>query len=123
MAALASMASAALMLVVGLAPGQALASGSGDQSVITRVTNPDGTVTETIYTPALGVSPAQLAALLNGRGIAAKVEKEAAAAAVAPCGYGTANAWANDTTCFVRVAGGQSHSWVTPTSWLSSPRA
>jgi hypothetical protein len=101
-ATLASMASAALMLVVGLAPGQAMASGSGDQTVIARVTNPDGTVTETIYTPAPGVTPTELAGLLKGRGVAAKVEKEAVAAAVAPCGYGTANAWGSTTACFVR---------------------
>jgi hypothetical protein len=97
---------AATLVVVGLGPVGAYAdeptvvTGSGAE-VTSTVVNADGTITETIYTPAPGVSAAELALTLQASGVAATVNDDLSATAAA-CAHGTARTWPSGATCFVR---------------------
>ncbi|WP_344614245.1 matrixin family metalloprotease [Dactylosporangium salmoneum] len=92
----------------GLGPVGANAANAADVPVDAAVTsvvqNADGTITETSYTPAPGVSPADLAQRLRSRGLNAKAGTQATAslAAASACSKGTARTWPSSATCFVR---------------------
>jgi hypothetical protein len=100
-------ATVAAVLATGLAPGRAMAEvTAADQaaSVTSTVYNADGTITETVYTPAPGVTSADLAQNLKASGVAnlaVKNEGDVTALA-ASCSLGTARTWASSATCFVR---------------------
>jgi hypothetical protein len=100
-------AAVAAALVAGFAPVQAAASPDvAQQSAAVRsvAANPDGTVTESVYTPAPGVTPAQLANKLRASGVqgVTVTSSSVTTAAVAACSYGTARTWSSSATCFVR---------------------
>jgi hypothetical protein len=64
--------------------------------VTSTVQNADGTITETIYDPAPGVTPTQLAQNLRASGLGNVTVQDAA------CTNGSAVTWPSDATCFVR---------------------
>jgi hypothetical protein len=73
-------------------------------AVVSTEQHDDGTVTETIYTPAEDLSPAALAAHLTATGVAnvrVRTEDEVSAQAAA-CKNGTARTWPSTATCFVK---------------------
>jgi len=83
------------------APGAA----AGTSEVYSVIKNADGTVTESVYTPAPGVSATALASRLTARGVPGLAVRSATAevsAQVASCSNGTARTWASAETCFVR---------------------
>lgn len=82
----------------------AVAAPAAGSPVISVQRNADGTVTETTYTPAPGVSSTELASRLKSRGVAGvTVGKSASvAAAVAACTNGTARTWPTANACFAR---------------------
>ncbi|OKI41690.1 matrixin family metalloprotease [Micromonospora sp. CB01531] len=77
-----------------------------DAVVVSVQKNPDGTITETAYTPAPGVTPDDLAARLTARGApnVAVADESDMGALVAACSSGTARTWPSSATCFVRWA-------------------
>jgi Matrixin len=77
-----------------------------DGVVVSVQKNRDGTVTETAYTPAPGVTAKDLAARLTARGVPnVKVADEPAMTTLAAaCSSGTARTWPSSATCFVRWA-------------------
>lgn len=109
---------AAALASVGIALSGGSAQASDARSVdhaehsdvVGEVRHPDGTVTQTLVTPAPGVDPAALAvALTKERGARYRVAGAESLAptrevslAVASCSYGSARTWASSTTCFVR---------------------
>jgi hypothetical protein len=74
--------------------------------VVSTEDHDDGSMTETIYTPAEGVSPAALVASLRAEGVAnPRVETSADDASpqvIVTCRQGTARTWATARTCFVK---------------------
>ncbi|WP_146231640.1 matrixin family metalloprotease [Lentzea atacamensis] len=94
---------------IGLGVGTAgAAPGESEQvtaSVMSTQRNADGTVTQTTYTPAEGVRPADLARKLTANGVQGVALVNGAgdvSAQVAACSYGTARTWPTGTTCFSR---------------------
>jgi hypothetical protein len=85
---------------------QTVPAGHSDSgTVVSRHRAPDGTVIETSYTPAPGVTPAELARGLAARGVRGVTVLSGAGdvnATVAACSYGTARTWPTTTTCFAR---------------------
>ncbi|HCT75936.1 MAG TPA: hypothetical protein DGT23_04955 [Micromonosporaceae bacterium] len=79
-------------------PGQDLTG-----SVTSLRQNPDGTFSETSYTPRAGVTPAELARKLTANGVpGVRVTGGTTTMAAAACSYGTARTWPTETTCFAR---------------------
>ena len=65
--------------------------------------NADGSTTESIYTPAEGITPEELATRLTADGVPdVTLDDPKPPPGVAPCSYGTARTWATATTCFAR---------------------
>jgi hypothetical protein len=102
---------AVVVAVVPIGLGAGSASGAPAESeqvtasVVSTRTNPDGTVTQTTYTPAAGVSPADVAKNLTARGVPGVALVNGTgdvSAQVAACSYGVARTWPTGTTCFSR---------------------
>ena len=113
------LAATAAALCLSLPAGAAQARGDADstaaaapaatkashahEDVITEVRNADGSVTQTVVTPAPGVDAKALAATLTKQsGTTYRVAAEESLAQVAACSYGSARTWPSSTTCFVR---------------------
>ena len=93
-------------IVTGAQPAVAQAPEQPGSALVRSLQrNPDGTFTETIYTPAQGVKVADVARSLTAHGVpGVKVidGTDSVGTAVAACSYGTARTWPTGTTCFAR---------------------
>lgn len=98
---------AVVALSVGIAPTQAMAADEAldENTFVTSVeNNADGTVTETIYSPAPDVTLSQLALNLAASGVTGVTLKREGdvTATVAACSNGSARTWPSNATCFVK---------------------
>jgi hypothetical protein len=95
---------AAIAVCLTSIPAVATAAVAESGEVTSTVVNADGTITETIYSPAPGVSSDQLAQKLTASGVANVSIKSAGGISTmaAACTLGSATTWPSSATCFVR---------------------